>query len=159
VCQTYIRQRKLVVVRKQTGMDKVYTLRGRRATAQARLDHLPARSTPPAGRCLSFAYDEAVDRHPLLGQGSRYGSGNSDADTSVARMRKCLRSNRCCAASRIQRSSRIPATSPGSPDMVDAALSGKNRHGERHHHYKKWVRGAVHLLKPVVVDKPNEEKV
>ena len=117
VLKPYIDSGKLVVGSGQMGMDKVSTLRWDGATAQARMDNLLS----------AFYGNKRVDAvlSPYDGlsigiisslKGVGYGSADhADACRQRARMRKCPRSSRCCAATSIRPSSRTPAISPRSP--------------------------------------------
>ncbi len=156
VLQPYIDSGKLVVVSNQMGMDKVSTLRWDGATAQARMDNLLSAfySNKRVDAVLS-PYDGLSIGIMSSLKGVGYGSGNSRCRSSAARMRKCRRSSRCCAASStppIFKDTRDLAKV--TVDMVDAALSGKTVTVNDTKTYNNGVKVVPsYLLKPVVVDK------
>ena len=162
VLQPYIDSGKLVVASKQMGMDKVSTLRGDGATAQARMDNL-----------LSAFYgkkrlDAVLSPYDGLSicilsslKGVGYGSGNmpmpivSGQDAEVPSIKSMLRGEQYSTIFKDTRDlAKVTA------DMVDAALSGKTVTVNDTTTYKNGVKVVPsYLLKPVVVDKTNWEKV
>src|SRR4051812_34331581 len=162
VLQPYIDSGKLVVASKQTGMDKVSTLRWDGATAQARMDNL-----------LSAFYgkkrvDAVLSPYDGLSigilsslKGVGYGSGNtpmpivSGQDAEVPSIKSMLRGEQYSTIFKDTRDlARVTA------DMVDAALSGKTVAVNDTTTYKNGVKVVPsYLLKPVIVDKTNWEKI
>src|SRR6266436_973586 len=162
VLQPYIDSGKLVVASRQTGMDKVSTLRWNGATAQARMDNL----------LIAFYATKRVDAvlSPYDGlsigilsslKGVGYGSGNmpmpivSGQDAEVPSIKSMLRGEQYSTIFKDTRDlAKVTA------DMVDAALSGKTVTVNDTTTYKNGVKVVPsYLLKPVVVDKTNWEKV
>lgn len=162
VLQPYIDSGKLVVGSGQTGMDKVSTLRWDGATAQARMDNL-----------LSAFYgrkrvDAVLSPYDGLSigilsslKGVGYGSGNmpmpvvSGQDAEVPSIKSMQRGEQYSTIFKDTRDlARVTA------DMVDAALSGKEVTVNDTRTYNNGVKVVPsYLLKPVVVDKTNWEKV
>jgi putative multiple sugar transport system substrate-binding protein len=162
VLQPYIDSGKLVVVSGQTGMDKVATLRWDGATAQARMDNL-----------LSAFYgkkrvDAVLSPYDGLSigiisslKGVGYGSSGqpmpivSGQDAEVPSIKAMLRGEQYSTIFKDTRDlARVTA------DMVDAALSGKQVSVNDTKTYNNGVKVVPsYLLKPVVVDKSNWEKV
>src|SRR3954465_1853367 len=162
VLQPYIDQGKLVIGSGQKGMDKVSTLRWDGATAQARMDNL-----------LSAFYgrkrvDAVLSPYDGLSigilsslKGVGYGSGNmpmpivSGQDAEVPSIKSMLRGEQYSTIFKDTRDlARVTA------DMVDAALSGKEVTVNDTKTYNNGVKVVPsYLLKPVVVDKSNWEKV
>ena len=162
VLQPYIDKGKLVVGSGQTGMDKVSTLRWDGATAQARMDNL-----------LSAFYgrkrvDAVLSPYDGLSigilsslRGVGYGSGNTPMpvvtgqDAEVPSIKSMLRGEQYSTIFKDTRDlARVTA------DMVDAALSGKEVTVNDTKTYNNGVKIVPsYLLKPVVVDKSNWEKV
>ena len=162
VLQPYIDNGKLVIGSGQKGMDKVSTLRWDGATAQARMDNL-----------LSAFYgrkrvDAVLSPYDGLSigilsslKGVGYGSGNmpmpivSGQDAEVPSIKSMLRGEQYSTIFKDTRDlARVTA------DMVDAALSGKTVTVNDTTTYKNGVKVVPsYLLKPVVVDKTNWEKV
>ncbi|WP_315755452.1 MULTISPECIES: multiple monosaccharide ABC transporter substrate-binding protein [unclassified Bradyrhizobium] len=162
VLQPYLDSGKLVVASGQKGMDKVATLRWDGATAQARMDNL-----------LSAYYgNKRVDAvlSPYDGlsigiisslKGVGYGSGNqpmpviSGQDAEVPSVKAILRGDQYSTIFKDTRDlAKVTA------DMVDAALSGKQVQVNDTKTYNNGVKVVpAYLLKPVVVDKSNWEKV
>src|SRR6476660_1957575 len=162
VLQPYIDSGKLVIGSKQMGMDKVSTLRWDGATAQARMDNL-----------LSAFYgkkrvDAVLSPYDGLSigiisslKGVGYGSGNmpmpvvSGQDAEVPSIKSMLRGEQYSTIFKDTRDlARVTA------DMVDAALSGKTVTVNDTTTYKNGVKVVPsHLLKPVIVDKTNWEKI
>src|SRR6266567_3222548 len=139
VLQPYIDSGKLVVASRQTGMDKVSTLRWDGATAQARMDNLLSAfyATKRVDAVLS-PYDGLSIGILSSLKGVGYGSGNMSMPI--------FKDTRDLA--------KVTA------DMVDAALSGKTVTVNDTTTYKNGVKVVPsYLLKPVVVDKTNWEKV
>jgi putative multiple sugar transport system substrate-binding protein len=162
VLQPYIDSKKLVVQSGQMGMDKVGTLRWDGAVAQARMDNL-----------LSAYYgDKRVDAvlSPYDGlsigilsslKGVGYGSADqpmpivSGQDAEVPSIKSMLRGEQYSTIFKDTRDlAKVTA------DMVDAALSGKTVVVNDTTTYKNGVKVVPsYLLKPVVVDKTNWEKI
>ena len=162
VLKPYIDSGKLVVVSGQMGMDKVATLRWDGAAAQARMDNL-----------LSAFYgrkrvDAVLSPYDGLSigilsslRGVGYGSGNTPMpvvtgqDAEVPSIKSMLRGEQYSTIFKDTRDlARVTA------DMVDAALSGKEVTVNDTKTYNNGVKIVPsYLLKPVVVDKSNWEKV
>ncbi len=162
VLQPYIDGGKLVVASGQTGMDKVATLRWDGATAQARMDNL-----------LSAFYgkkrvDAVLSPYDGLSigiisslKGVGYGSSDqpmpivSGQDAEVPSIKAMLRGEQYSTIFKDTRDlARVTA------DMVDSALSGKQVSVNDSKTYNNGVKVVPsYLLKPVVVDKSNWEKV
>ncbi|MEH2588792.1 multiple monosaccharide ABC transporter substrate-binding protein [Bradyrhizobium sp. AZCC 1721] len=162
VLQPYIDNGKLVIGSGQKGMDKVSTLRWDGATAQARMDNL-----------LSAFYgrkrvDAVLSPYDGLSigilsslKGVGYGSGNmpmpivSGQDAEVPSIKSMLSGEQYSTIFKDTRDlARVTA------DMVDAALSGKEVTVNDTKTYNNGVKVVPsYLLKPVVVDKSNWEKV
>ncbi|MCA6116366.1 sugar-binding protein [Bradyrhizobium sp. WSM 1738] len=162
VLQPYIDSGKLVIGSGQKGMDKVSTLRWDGATAQARMDNL-----------LSAFYgrkrvDAVLSPYDGLSigilsslKGVGYGSGNmpmpivTGQDAEVPSIKSMLRGEQYSTIFKDTRDlARVTA------DMVDAALSGKEVTVNDTKTYNNGVKVVPsYLLKPVVVDKSNWEKV
>jgi putative multiple sugar transport system substrate-binding protein len=162
VLQPYIDSGKLVIGSGQKGMDKVSTLRWDGATAQARMDNL-----------LSAFYgrkrvDAVLSPYDGLSigilsslKGVGYGSGNmampvvSGQDAEVPSIKSMLRGEQYSTIFKDTRDlAKVTA------DMVDAALSGKEVTVNDTKTYNNGVKVVPsYLLKPVVVDKSNWEKV
>ncbi|KRQ99027.1 multiple monosaccharide ABC transporter substrate-binding protein [Bradyrhizobium valentinum] len=162
VLQPYIDNGKLVIGSGQKGMDKVSTLRWDGATAQARMDNL-----------LSAFYgrkrvDAVLSPYDGLSigilsslKGVGYGSGNmpmpivSGQDAEVPSIKSMQRGEQYSTIFKDTRDlARVTA------DMVDASLSGKEVTVNDTKTYNNGVKVVPsYLLKPVVVDKSNWEKV
>ena len=162
VLQPYIDSGKLVVASRQTGMDKVSTLRWDGATAQSRMDNL-----------LSAFYgrkrvDAVLSPYDGLSigiisslRGVGYGSSGqpmpviSGQDAEVPSIKSMQRGEQYSTIFKDTRDlARVTA------DMVDAALSGKEVTVNDTKTYNNGVKVVPsYLLKPVVVDKSNWEKV
>ncbi len=162
VLQPYIDSGKLVIGSGQKGMDKVSTLRWDGATAQARMDNL-----------LSAFYgrkrvDAVLSPYDGLSigilsslKGVGYGSGNmpmpvvSGQDAEVPSIKSMQRGEQYSTIFKDTRDlARVTA------DMVDASLSGKEVTVNDSKTYNNGVKVVPsYLLKPVVVDKNNWEKV
>jgi putative multiple sugar transport system substrate-binding protein len=162
VLQPYIDSGKLVVASKQTGMDKVSTLRWDGATAQARMDNL-----------LSAFYgkkrvDAVLSPYDGLSigiisslKGVGYGTPDqpmpiiSGQDAEVPSMKAILRGDQYSTIFKDTRDlARVTA------DMVDAVLKGKEVPVNDAKTYNNGVKAVPsYLLKPVVVYKSNWDKV
>ena len=162
VLQPYIDKGVLKVVSGQVGMDKVSTLRWDGATAQARMDniisafytdkHLDAVLSPYDGISIGILSS-------LKGVG--YGSGGtkmayvSGQDAEVPSIKSILVGDQYSTVFKDTRElAKIAA------EMVDAMLSGKTVPVNDTTTYNNGVKVVpAYLLKPVVVDKGNWEKV
>jgi putative multiple sugar transport system substrate-binding protein len=162
VLKPYIDSGKLVVGSGQMGMDKVATLRWDGATAQARMDNL-----------LSAFYgkkrvDAVLSPYDGLSigiisslKGVGYGSGDqkmpiiSGQDAEVPSIKAMLRGEQYSTIFKDTRDlAKVTA------DMVDASLSGKQVSVNDTKTYNNGVKVVPsYLLKPVVVDKSNWEKL
>jgi putative multiple sugar transport system substrate-binding protein len=162
VLKPYIDSGKLVVGSGQMGMDKVATLRWDGATAQARMDNL-----------LSAFYgkkrvDAVLSPYDGLSigiisslRGVGYGSADqpmpiiSGQDAEVPSIKAMLRGDQYSTIFKDTRDlARVAA------DMVDAALNGKEVKVNDTKTYNNGVKVVPsYLLKPVVVDKGNWEKI
>src|SRR6266571_5105126 len=127
VLQPYIDSGKLVIAGRQTGMDKVSTLRWDGATAQARMDNLLSAfyATKRVDAVLS-PYDGLSIGILSSLKGVGYGSGNmpmpivSGQDAEVPSIKSMLRGEQYSTIFKDTRDlAKVTA------DMVDAALSGK----------------------------------
>jgi putative multiple sugar transport system substrate-binding protein len=162
VLKPYIDSKKLVVVSGQMGMDKVATLRWDGATAQARMDnllsafygnkHLDAVLSPYDGISIGIISS-------LKGVG--YGSPDqpmpviSGQDAEIPSIKAILRGDQYSTIFKDTRNLAKVAA-----DMVDAALNGKQVTVNDTKTYENGVKVVpAYLLKPVVVDKSNWEKV
>jgi putative multiple sugar transport system substrate-binding protein len=162
VLQPYIDSGKLVIASRQTGMDKVSTLRWDGATAQARMDNLlSAFYTTKRVDAVLSPYDGLSIGILSSLKGVGYGGGNmpmpivSGQDAEVPSIKSMLRGEQY---STIFKDTRDLAKV--TVDMVDAALSGKTVTVNDTTTYKNGVKVVPsYLLKPVVVDKTNWEKV
>ena len=162
VLQPYIDSGKLVIGSGQKGMDKVSTLRWDGATAQARMDNL-----------LSAFYgrkrvDAVLSPYDGLSigilsslKGVGYGSGNmampvvSGQDAEVPSIKSMLRGEQYSTIFKDTRDLAKVAAS-----MVDSALNKKEVEVNDTKTYNNGVKVVPsYLLKPVVVDKSNWEKV
>jgi putative multiple sugar transport system substrate-binding protein len=162
VLQPYIDSGKLVVGSGQTGMDKVATLRWDGATAQARMDNLlsafygkkrvDAVLSPYDGLSIGIisslkgvGYGSADQKMPVV----------SGQDAEVPSIKAMLRGEQYSTIFKDTRDlARVTA------DMVDAALSGKEVSVNDTKTYTNGVKTVPsYLLKPVVVDKSNWQKV
>jgi putative multiple sugar transport system substrate-binding protein len=162
VLQPYIDSGKLVVASKQTGMDKVSTLRWDGATAQARMDNL-----------LSAFYgkkrvDAVLSPYDGLSigiisslKGVGYGTPDqpmpiiSGQDAEVPSIKAILRGDQYSTIFKDTRDlARVTA------DMVDAVLTGKEVPVNDAKTYNNGVKAVPsYLLKPVVVYKGNWDKL
>jgi putative multiple sugar transport system substrate-binding protein len=162
VLQPYIDSGKLVIGSGQKGMDKVSTLRWDGATAQARMDNL-----------LSAFYgrkrvDAVLSPYDGLSigilsslKGVGYGSGNmpmpivTGQDAEVPSIKSMQRGEQYSTIFKDTRDlARVTA------DMVDASLIGKEVTVNDTKTYNNGVKVVPsYLLKPVVVDKSNWQKV
>jgi putative multiple sugar transport system substrate-binding protein len=162
VLKPYIDSGKLVVASGQMGMDKVATLRWDGATAQARMDnllsayygnkHVDAVLSPYDG--LSIGIISSL-------KGVGYGSADqpmpviSGQDAEVPSIKAILRGDQYSTIFKDTRDLAKVAA-----DMVDAALGGKQVKVNDTKTYNNGVKVVPsYLLKPVVVDKGNWEKV
>src|SRR5690349_5708658 len=162
VLQPYIDKGKLVVGSGQMGMDKVSTLRWDGATAQARMDnllsafygkkHVDAVLSPYDG--LSIGIISSL-------KGVGYGSadqpmpGISGQDAEVPSIKAMLRGDQYSTIFKDTRDLAKVAAS-----MVDSALNKKEVEVNDTKTYNNGVKVVPsYLLKPVVVDKSNWEKV
>src|SRR5271166_1278751 len=162
VLKPYIDSGKLVVASGQMGMDKVATLRWDGATAQARMDnllsayygnkHVDAVLSPYDG--LSIGIISSL-------KGVGYGSADqpmpviSGQDAEVPSIKAILRGDQYSTIFKDTRDLAKVAA-----DMVDAALAGKEVTVNDTKTYNNGVKVVPsYLLKPVVVDKGNWEKV
>jgi putative multiple sugar transport system substrate-binding protein len=162
VLKPYIDSGKLVVVSGQMGMDKVATLRWDGATAQARMDNL-----------LSAFYgkkrvDAVLSPYDGLSigiisslKGVGYGSADqpmpviSGQDAEIPSIKAILRGDQYSTIFKDTRDLAKVAA-----NMVDAALNGKEVEVNDTKTYNNGVKVVPsYLLKPVVVDKSNFEKV
>jgi putative multiple sugar transport system substrate-binding protein len=162
VLKPYIDSGKLKVGSGQMGMDKVATLRWDGATAQARMDnllsayygnkHVDAVLSPYDG--LSIGIISSL-------KGVGYGSADqpmpviSGQDAEVPSIKAILRGDQYSTIFKDTRDLAKVAA-----DMVDAAMSGKQVTVSDTKTYNNGVKVVPsYLLKPVVVDKGNWEKV
>jgi putative multiple sugar transport system substrate-binding protein len=162
VLKPYIDSGKLVVGSGQMGMDKVATLRWDGATAQARMDnllsayygkkHVDAVLSPYDG--LSIGIISSL-------KGVGYGSADqpmpviSGQDAEVPSVKAILRGDQYSTIFKDTRDLAKVAAS-----MVDSALNGKQVEVNDTKTYNNGVKVVPsYLLKPVVVDKSNWEKV
>src|ERR1043165_3466603 len=162
VLQPYIDSGKLVIGSGQKGMDKVSTLRWDGATAQARMDNLLSAfyGNKKLNAVLS-PYDGISIGILSSLKGVGYGSGNmampivSGQDAEVPSIKSMQRGEQYSTIFKDTRDlAKVTA------DMVDAALSGKEGTANDTKTYNNGVKVVPsYLLKPVVVDKSNWEKV
>jgi putative multiple sugar transport system substrate-binding protein len=162
VLQPYIDNGKLVVGSGQRGMDKVSTLRWDGATAQARMDNLLSAfyGRKQVNAVLS-PYDGLSIGILSSLKGVGYGSGNmpmpivTGQDAEVPSIKSMQRGEQYSTIFKDTRDlARVTV------DMVDAALSGKEVAVNDTKTYNNGVKVVPsYLLKPVVVDKSNWEKV
>ena len=162
VLQPYIDSGKLVIGSGQKGMDKVSTLRWDGATAQARMDNLLSAfyGRKRVDAVLS-PYDGVSIGILSSLKGVGYGSGNmampvvSGQDAEVPSIKSMQRGEQYSTIFKDTRDlARVTV------DMVDAALSGKQVAVNDTKTYNNGVKVVPsYLLKPVVVDKRNWEKV
>jgi putative multiple sugar transport system substrate-binding protein len=162
VLKPYIDSGKLVVASGQLGMDKVATLRWDGATAQARMDnllsayygnkHVDAVLSPYDG--LSIGIISSL-------KGVGYGSADqpmpviSGQDAEVPSIKALLRGDQYSTIFKDTRDLAKVAA-----DMVDAAMAGKQVTVNDTKTYNNGVKVVPsYLLKPVVVEKNNWEKV
>ena len=162
VLKPYIDSGKLVVASGQMGMDKVATLRWDGATAQARMDNLLSAyyGNKKVNAVLS-PYDGLSIGIISSLKGVGYGSADqpmpviSGQDAEVPSIKAMLRGDQYSTIFKDTRDlAKVTA------DMVDAALAGKQVTVNDTKTYKNGVKIVPsYLLKPVVVDKDNWEKV
>src|SRR5712672_517112 len=162
VLQPYIDSGKLVVGSGQTGMDKVATLRWDGATAQARMDNLlSAYYGKKRVDAVLSPYDGLSIGIISSLKGVGYGSSDqkmpvvSGQDAEVPSIKAMLRGEQYSTIFKDTRDlARVTA------DMVDAALRGKQGSVNDTKTYTNGVKTVPsYLLKPVVVDKSNWQKV
>jgi putative multiple sugar transport system substrate-binding protein len=162
VLQPYIDSGKLVVGSGQMGMDKVATLRWDGATAQARMDNLlSAYYGKKRVDAVLSPYDGLSIGIISSLKGVGYGSSDqkmpvvSGQDAEVPSIKAMLRGEQYSTIFKDTRDlARVTA------DMVDAALSGKQVSVNDTKTYNNGVKVVPsYLLKPVVVDKSNWEKL
>ena len=143
-------------------MDKVSTLRWDGATAQARMDNLlSAFYTTKRVDAVLSPYDGLSIGILSSLKGVGYGSGNmpmpivSGQDAEVPSIKSMLRGEQYSTIFKDTRDlARVTA------DMVDAALTGKSVTVNDTTTYKNGVKVVPsYLLKPVIVDKTNWEKI
>jgi putative multiple sugar transport system substrate-binding protein len=162
VLQPYIDKGKLVVVSGQMGMDKVATLRWDGATAQARMDNLlSAYYGKKRVDAVLSPYDGLSIGIISSLKGVGYGSADqpmpviSGQDAEVPSIKAILRGDQYSTIFKDTRDLAKVAA-----DMVDAALNGKQVQVNDTKTYNNGVKVVPsYLLKPVVVDKSNWEKV
>ena len=163
VLKPYIDSHKLVVGSGQMGMDKVATLRWDGATAQARMDNLLSayygKKHVDAGKLSPYDVLSIGIISSLKGVG--YGSADlpmpvvSGQDAEVPSIKAILRGDQYSTIFKDTRDLAKVAA-----DMVDAALNGKQVEVNDSKTYNNGVKVVPsYLLKPVVVDKANWEKV
>lgn len=152
----------LKVASGQMGMDKVSTLRWDPATAQARMDNLlSAYYTNRRVDGVLSPYDGLSIGILSSLKGVGYGSGNmkmpivTGQDAEVPSVKSILAGEQYSTIFKDTRDlAKVTA------DMVDAALSGKTVEVNDTKTYENGVKTVPsYLLKPVVVDKSNWEKV
>lgn len=152
----------LKVASGQMGMDKVSTLRWDPATAQARMDNLlSAFYTNKRVDGVLSPYDGLSIGILSSLKGVGYGSGNmkmpivTGQDAEVPSVKSILAGEQYSTIFKDTRDlAKVTA------DMVDAALSGKTVEVNDTKTYENGVKTVPsYLLKPVVVDKSNWEKV
>ena len=162
VLKPYIDSGKLVVASGQMGMDKVATLRWDGATAQARMDNLLSAyyGNKHVGAVLS-PYDGLSIGIISSLKGVGYGSADqpmpviSGQDAEVPSIKAMLRGDQYSTIFKDTRDLAKVAA-----DMVDAAMAGKQVTVNDTKTYNNGVKVVPsYLLKPVVVDKSNWEKV
>lgn len=162
VLQPYIDSGKLVIGSGQKGMDKVATLRWDGATAQARMDNLLSAyyGNKRLDAVLS-PYDGISIGIISSLKGVGYGSGNqpmpviSGQDAEVPSVKAILRGDQYSTIFKDTRDlAKVTA------DMVDSVLNNKQVQVNDDKTYNNGVKVVpAYLLKPVVVDKSNWEKV
>jgi len=162
VLKPYIDSGKLVVVSGQMGMDKVATLRWDGATAQARMDNLlSAFYGNKRVHAVLSPYDGLSIGIISSLKGVGYGTPDqpmpiiSGQDAEVPSIKAMLRGDQYSTIFKDTRDLAKVAA-----DMVDAALAGKQVTVNDTKTYENGVKVVPsYLLKPVVVDKSNWEKV
>ena len=162
VLKPYIDSGKLVVVSGQMGMDKVATLRWDGATAQARMDNLLSAyyGNKKVNAVLS-PYDGLSIGIISSLKGVGYGSPDqpmpfiSGQDAEVPSIKAMLRGDQYSTIFKDTRDLAKVAAA-----MVDDAIAGKQVNVNDTKTYENGVKTVPsYLLKPVVVDKSNWEKV
>src|SRR5215204_3828094 len=162
VLQPYIDSGKLVVASKQTGMDKVSTLRWDGATAQARMDNLlSAFYTTKRVDAVLSPYDGLSIGILSSLRGVGYGSGNmpmpivSGQDAEVPSIKSMQRGEQY---STILKDTRVLAKV--TVGMVDAIMQGKEPEINDTKTYDNGVKIVPsYLLKPVAADKSNVKDI
>lgn len=162
VLDTYIKSGKLVVRSKQTGMDKVGTLRWDGAVAQARMDNLlSAFYTKERVDAVLSPYDGLSIGILSSLKGVGYGSGSqpmpvvSGQDAEIPSVKSILRKEQ---SSTVFKDTRELAKVTVA--MVDAMLSGKTPEVNDTKTYNNGVKVVPsYLLKPVSVDGSNWKQV
>jgi len=162
VLKPYIDSGKLVVVSGQMGMDKVATLRWDGATAQARMDNLlSAYYGKKKVDAVLSPYDGLSIGIISSLKGVGYGSADqpmpviSGQDAEVPSIKAILRGDQYSTIFKDTRDLAKVAA-----NMVDAALNKKDVEVNDTKTYNNGVKVVPsYLLKPVVVDKTNWEKV
>ncbi len=162
VFDPYIKSGKLVVASGQTGMEKVSTLRWDGATAQARMDNLlSAYYTKKNLDAVLSPYDGISIGILSSVKGVGYGSGKqkmpvvSGQDAEVPSIKSIIAGEQTATIFKDTRElAKVTA------DMVDAVLSGQKVVVNDTTTYNNGVKVVpAYLLKPVIVDKSNWEKV
>jgi len=162
VLEPYIKSGKLVVRSKQTGMDKVGTLRWDGAVAQARMDNLlSAFYTKERVDAVLSPYDGLSIGILSSLKGVGYGSGSqampvvSGQDAEIPSVKSILRKEQ---SSTVFKDTRELAKVTVA--MVDAMLSGKTPEVNDTKTYNNGVKVVPsYLLKPVSVDGSNWKQV
>jgi putative multiple sugar transport system substrate-binding protein len=162
VLKPYIESGKLVVQSKQTGMDKVSTLRWDGAVAQARMDNLlSAYYTNKRVDAVLSPYDGLSIGIISSLKGVGYGSADqpmpviTGQDAEVPSVKAILRGDQTSTVFKDTRELAKVAT-----NMADAALSGGQVEVNDTKTYHNGVKVVPsYLLKPVTVDKANWKSV
>src|ERR1700758_3520667 len=162
VLKPYIDSGKLVVVSGQMGMDKVAILRWDGATAQARMDNLlSAYYGKKRVDAVLSPYDGLSIGIISSLKGVGYGSADqpmpviSGQDAEMPSIKAILRGDQYSTIFKDTRDLAKVAA-----DMVDSALAGKQVNVNDSKTYNNGVKVVPsYLLKPVVVDKGNWEKM
>lgn len=162
VLQPYIDSGKLVVQSKQMGMDKVGTLRWDGAVAQARMDNiLSAFYTDKKVNAVLSPYDGLSIGILSSLKGVGYGTPDqplpfvSGQDCEVPSIKSIIAGEQYSSVFKDTRD-----LAKVTVDMIDAILSGKDPEVNDTKTYDNGVKIVPsYLLKPVLVDKTNYEKV
>src|SRR5450631_2564257 len=161
VLQPYIDSGKLVIVSRQTGMDKVSTLRWDGATAQARMDNLlSAFYTTKRVDAVLSPYDGLSIGILSSLKGVGYGSPKqpmpvvTGQDAEVPSVKSMLRGEQTSTVFKDTRElAKVTA------NMIDAMLSGKTPEINDTKTYNNGVKVVPsYLLTPVAVDASNAQK-